>query len=444
MYYLNCKLLQSLPSILGMTEQSIGEEMGIDVRTYSKAKEGSCQCEMLVKLCNTFRIPLACFITTSKSPVVMYQQSDYVVPADSWSPVEWNYQVLATLFGGKDSKTGIARTKAAERLGFKSHAVFTYWSQSSGSCRIEHLLNLLNEFRLDASMFFTDPNSPLPMPEWMVKEEGPVLVDAINDRLKGYKQLQALNAENEQTIRSLRLENNRLRKEVLSLRTHGTPSPEKKGLLSESRVPYQTMQRGYVFNRQLWQSLPEMFDIPRMEFYERIKAHSKSLSDDYNIRIETLVRACNELRISISHFFLPKNEPVTVYDRGYYQVSINLFQPIESRMENAKYLYGRYSVYGFSIDDFRSQTGYGRDGFTSLSRDGYFSRVNTLTDICSTLNISPLIFFKDENRRKALYSQSQNEILLLNAIDMMKDIEKLRAQVRSFKKRLNEPDTDED
>lgn len=442
MYYLNCKLLQSLPSILEMTEQSISNEMGIDVRTYAKAKDGSCQCETLVKLCNTFRIPLACFLTTSRSPVIMLQRSDYVIPKENWKTIEWNHQVISTLFGGKESVTGIARTKAAERLGFKSHAVFQYWSQSPASCRIENLLSLVNEFKLDASMFFTDHNSPLPMPGWMAKEEAPALVNTINERLKGYKQLQAMNAENEQIVRSLRTENNRLRKEILSLRTHGKSSSSSAGLLSESRVTPQPIQRGYVFNRQLWQSLPELFDIPRMEFYDRIDTHSRSLSDDYNIRIETLVRACNELRISISHFFLPKNEPATVYDRGYYQVSINLFQPIQSQMENAKYLYGRYSIYGYSIDDFRSQTGFGRDGFYSLSRDGFFSRVNTLTDICNTLNISPLIFFKDDNRKKAVYSQSQNEHLLLNAIEMMKDIEKLRGQIRSLKKRLKDLDTD--
>ena len=79
-----------------------------------------------------------------------------------------------------------------------------------------------------------------------------------------------------------------------------------------------------------------------------------------------------------------------VHDRFFYQISERMFVPVELHMENVKYLFGRYSVIKTDKNDLYRLVGVWDTYFRKLTKgDDEFSRVMTLTDICTQFNISP-------------------------------------------------------
>ena len=105
-------------------------------------------------------------------------------------------------------------------------------------------------------------------------------------------------------------------------------------------------------------------------------------------------------------------------------------------MDNMKYLFGRYSATGFSTRDLNWQ-GIWHTRMSGMSKKGGTARVLTLCDICTTFNIPPYIFFKDENRKKAAYSQSLNERLILNSIEIEKELKTLRLEIKRLKNKTD-------
>ena len=439
MYYFNYKLLSRLPKILGITEKEICSSMGIFRRAYASIKQGKVTCETLVRFCNTYRISMSHILVTTENPKEMHLVSDYVVPRDEWKPIAWSTEICSSLFGRDNSLTGVTKQEALRRLGFSSTYLLDYWVKNPSALRMDTLINMLNEFKLDGAMFFKDDNLPISIPTWVNSDIH--IADLVSQRLDSVNQMHSQINEKEQTIRTLRAENNRLRKENLGMRVKSaTASGASNGRVGESPVAHATpfAERGYVFHRELWTRLPEMFHIGIAAYLKKAGITSRSIYSDCNIHTDDLIRVCNMLRISISHFFVPKSEVKVVYDRTYYEISPRLFRPIESRMDNMKYLFGRYGILDASVEDLGRISGVWNTGFVSMQNDGDRSRVFTLADICSRFNIPPWIFFHDENesRHKADYSQSQNERLLLNAIGMMKEIEELRTENRRLRKKL--------
>lgn len=438
MYYFNLELLKRLPVLMGIPRTEMSKRIGTSWMTYLEVEKGKLSCERLVYICNCFRIPLRHFLVLSPNPKQLNLASDYVLPVDQWKPVEWHNEVFFTLFGQKDSMTGISKAEAASRIGSTNSTIFNQWSQKSSSTRVESLLTVLNEFKLDASVLLKDPNMPIPVPEW--DPEG-YMADQIVSRLERMKELERSTMENESANRRLRRECERLQRENEALRkgqVQGTSSPAH-GVVSEMGMPvrFPLTPRGWKFNQELWDNLPDVLGVPVVEFSEVIGLTSVAYRNNTNVKLNWLVDVCNKYRISPSHFFLPKSEPSVVQDRIFYQISERMFVPVELHMENVKYLFGRYSVIKTDKNDLYRLVGVWDTYFRKLTKgDDEFSRVMTLTDICTQFNISPGVFFTDGNRNKAVYSQSNNEQLMLNAIEIMKEVEYLRGEVRKLKKKL--------
>lgn len=443
-YYFNLELLKRLPVLLGIPRTEMSKRIGTSWMTYLEVEKGKLSCERLVSICNLFRIPLRHFLVLNPNPKQLELASDYVLPEDQWKPIEWHNEVFFSLFGQKDSITGISKAEAASRIGTTNSTIFNQWGQKSSSIRVESLLTVLNEFKLDASVLLKDPNLPIPVPEWEL--EG-YIADQIVNRLEGMKELERMNAEKESANRRLRRECERLQRENEALRKGQTQavSAPKPGVLSEPNVVvrFPLMQRGWKFHLELWEKLPEILGIPIGEFCETHGMTNVSYRNNTNVKLSRLVAVCNMYRISPSHFFMPKSETPVVHDRFFYQISERMFVPVELRMENLKYLFGRYSVTKVPKDDLYRLVGVWDSNFRGLTKgDEDYGRVLTLLNICTQFNISPGVFFWDENRNKPVYSQSNNEELMLNAIEIMKEVEYLRKEVRKLKKRTDKEGDD--
>lgn len=435
MYFLNCRLIASLPSLMGTTVKDVIEELGVHRATFTKWSKGEISCSSLVQLCNTYRISVSSFIVLKENQELLGRFSDYTIPSDKWSKVEWHNEKLGTLFG-PGGLTGKTKTEGAKKLGFASYQIFDHWSKAESSIRVKDFLNLLNTFQIDASLFFTDSNNPIPLPAWEVGNKH--VVDIIADRLEGYRELERKLLEKEQEIRALRTSNERLKKENIQLREIQKGSPVVSSDYSLVAEPYarygaSVFRKGYEFHAHLWEKLPDLLGMTHKDFHQAVGLNNTGVYANKNILVDVLITACNLFHISITHFFIPKGEVAVVYDKDYYVISSRNFTPVESRMERMKYLFGRYSVIGVSREDLKKQK-VGPARFTSMADRNGVGRVLTLCDICSTFNISPMVFFKDENRRKANYAESRNELLLINAIQMAKEIRILTQENWKLKK----------
>ena len=423
MYYFNCRLMEQLPSILGKTVKAVTEEMGVHRDTFVRWCKGAIPCSSLVGLCNKYRISLSSFLILKESVDVSGRAADYVYPEETWKEVKWDSSPIGKVFG-TGGMTGISGIEAARRLGFASKQIFDRWRDSPDILRLNDLIRMMNEFKIDATMFFEDGNVPVPLPVW--EEDNRHIAEIVADRMKGYRQLQSLVVEKDKEIHALRVDKERLERELLVLKSMKSGE----GL----KQPSMFQEKGYSFHMELWERMHEFADMTRRDFCEAVGVSYNSSYNWKNIPVRTLVKACNMMRVSITHFFLPKGEAAVVHDSGYYVVSPRIFSPIEDRMDNMKYLFGRYSAAGFSIEDLEKQ-GIGRRGLDGMARIGGTARVFTLCDICTTFCIPPHIFFKDDNRKKAPHLQSTNERLILNAIEAMKELEELRAEIRKSKKK---------
>lgn len=436
MYRFDYSLIGRLPNLLRMNKGDVAKMLGTTTTSFSKWEKGDLPCESLVKICNTFRISLSHFLKVGSVPGRQGVASDYVIPANLWQPVEWHSEAAAKLFGSK-GLTGISKQDAADKLGQASLSVFDRWATHSTSLRMGKLIEMLNEFQIDASLFFRDPNHPIPLPAWEVGNKH--IAEIVAERMGKYRELERKNADKDETIRSLTVELERVKRENRSLRSklgEGGQTTVRSGIASESAVAYKNPfgERGYVFHHALWEALPGMFEMTAIDFCKEIGLGISAFYNYQNVHTDVLLKACNLLRISVTHFFVPKSEPLVVQERTFYQMSPRVFVPIESRVERMKYLFGRYSAVGYTWEELQRLSGIGRDAFRSMYNGvGDKSRVLTLVDICTQFNIPPSIFFQDDNRKKPTYSQSVNERLMLNAISMEMEIEKLRAKLRDDK-----------
>lgn len=438
MYYFNYRLMESLPGLLGTTKGGLAKEIGITHVTLARWNKGEIPCSALAKLCNLYRISLSSFLVIRENPEVTKCKPDYVFSQGLWSDVEWDSFPIGTLFG-PGSRTGVTRKEAAEHLGFSSGQIFDRWASTPDSLRINDFLRVLNEYKIDASLFFKDTNAPIALPAWKIGEKH--IADIVSERMKNYKELEVALSEAVSENRSLRLTNERLARENRLLRERkeiGKSASSASGLVRESSISYGNPfeDRGYVFHMDLWEKMYEIADMTKEEFCKAIGIDYRNSYTWKNVTIDTVVRACNMFHVSISHFFLPKSEVPVVHDAGYYIISPRLFIPIEDNMDNMKYLFGRYSATGFSTRDLNWQ-GIWHTRMSGMSKKGGTARVLTLCDICTTFNIPPYIFFKDENRKKAAYSQSLNERLILNSIEIEKELKALRLEIKRLKNKTD-------
>ena len=428
MYRFDCSLIGRLPGLMKKTIGEVAEMIGTNRQAFAKWTSGDIPCEALVRVCNTFRISLIHFIKVGSASSAKGVISDYVIPEGVWVPVEWHSEAAAKLFG-PGGLTGIGKQEAVDRLGLSARNTFDRWALHPSSPRMEKLIQLLNEFQVDASLFFKDSNIPLPVPVWVSNNH---IATIMAERLESYKDLERKNMEKDGIIRSLNAEVERLRRENRALRLKEVKDPASSprlGIFAESSAGYKSLlkERGYAFHSLLWEALPAMFEMTVSDFCSGIGLDRTSFYNQQNVHVDILIKACNLLRISATHFFVPKNEPLVVHERTYYQISSRIFVPIEGRMERMKFLFGRYSATGFTRDELHRHAGVGQDAFKAISEGiGEKFRVITLADICTKFNIPPYVFFEDGNRKKPVFSQTLNERLILNSVEMGRELEVLR------------------
>ena len=442
MYFFNFNLIKELPRLFGMSKLQMCKHCGLGVHTldYWSNGNGGMPVGQFVDFLNILHLSMADFLVPSQTPVLRRRKEDYVIPEEIWKPVEWKFERVAKLYG-PNSSTGVGSKKAlVESIGMKYPEAVVSWATERNSMKISVLVSLLNRFRLDARDFLVDGNRNIEIPVWETDARMPESdVDALDKALREVKALKAQVKDRDNLIANMTLEVGRLKRENDAFRSGRSVASESSfGFVAEEPLRYRPMigKRKYLFHKELWQSLPGLFDKGITEFRKEFGISNTAFYEN-NVKMDTLIRVCNELHVSITHFFPPEGEPLVVHHRDWYEISPRLFQPIESRMENLKYIF-RQDTFGFTLKQLTQQTGISFRGAEGITReDGKGRMVLTMLDICNSFSLPMSVFVHDPNdRKRPAYSVSQNETLIENCVKLAKALKMSREEVKALKARL--------
>ena len=393
-------------------------------------KDCNMSVEKFVAFLNFYHLSMADFLIVRPSVLIRKTKEDYIIPNEIWTPIEWKNEELAKTFGVGSITGELNRKALADSLGFGSNTILT-WITKKGAMKMSVLISLLNKYKIDANVFIKDLNKAIPVPKWEDNESIRKIGERMEEKEREKKMLSNQLKDRDSLIAQMRIEMDRLKNENEVLRKKSTLAVGTTGILSEPSSIYEALssKKRYVFHRELWERLPEVFEMTDVEFRNTFGLITADMNSG-NVKIDKLIKVCNSLRMSVWHFFPPAGEPLVVNHRSWYEISPHLFRPIEGRMENLKYIFKK-KTFGYTREQFESMTGIGRKGFRSLTKEGGKARmVLTLLNVCNTFNLPISVFVDDPNDRyKPAYSVSLNETLMSNCIEMAKELERLRSKL---------------
>lgn len=419
MYYFNVKLISELSRIMGNSLEDLSANAGFcRSRLYGWIRNPNMQVSEFVLFLNKYRFSMADFLVTQEDVPVSKNKDRYVTPIEIWHPIEWNPSRLLDVLKKNDANINSLDGLARE-LGVSSGRVVSKWIKKEDTMKMCTLLDILNKLHVDAKELITDRNKVIELPEW---EPMACKTEArLESVFKHSADMERQIKEKDRLIADLQQKIKDLRKEVSTLKTMVRSSA-----VAEQNMLYSPWKRkGYVFHSELWHKLPELFGMTKSDFCKLVGQHGTTFLRD-NVSISSLVRACNELRISVSHFFPREGEAKVVWDRGYYEISKNIFQPIEDRTEDLMIIL-KNKLFGINKSMYTKATGLSFYTIESFSSDktGTANMAVTLADICNKLGLSVGVFLYDPNEYKRSESFSAlNETMALNCVELYKELQK--------------------
>lgn len=453
MYYINWKLIEFLPQTLGTSYTAWAKMVGKTPACVGLwGKNRGMSVYDLVQTCNKFHMSISNFISdTEVFPTL--QKHEYIIQKEVFQPVVFRNEMIGEIYGSS-GMINISQYVFCKELGVPSKTVNS-WIRDIKVIRLATFIRIMNKFNLNINLFITDPNKMLPFTKpkiveifndefILMKEKNEKLIKGHEALMEENKMLHSVISQKDKLISSLAVKSKRMEEEIKAYKegTHlGQAGYEQAypGALSENNTPYKRKVRGYKFHYELLRSIPDLFEVYKADFLKKFSLkYSFFKEDSYNISIEKLIDICNYYRISIHHFFVPEYNMLLVRDREYYEINKTLFSPITSQLENIKFLFGRYSVLDIPFDKLKEKTNtIYRTYHGWMRKDGASTlRVMALIDICNKFNLSPSLFVEDPNKRNIpCYPESQNETLLLNCIEMKKQVVGLLEENKRLKKK---------
>lgn len=421
MYHFNQKLLCEIHQILGKTNTELSMDAGFGQRRMALwINSQSMSVPDFVKFLNKYRLSMADFLVTKEDNPVDWRKEAYVIPIEIWTPIVWHPQKITEIFSKPNAANVVDKTGLARVLGFADYTPIDRFVKT-GSMKLKVFIEMLNKLHLDAKDFIEDSNKVVPCPAWDMEAGFPLA--KINEALERQKRMQNTLKDKDRLIADLQTHIKELKKEVESLR-RALRSP----VAAESSYPRPFGRKEYTFNIDLWRALPEIFGLNPTEFCSMI-GMTRALFQLDNVNIDFVIRACNMFRMSITHFFPPKGEPVAVQYRSFYEISKNLFMPIEDRSENLEIILKKQTS-GITVKEFTKVTGFHREvvkNFTTKKSDKRSAL--GIVHICNKLGIPISVFIHDPNViGKASFSGTLNETLAENCIAMYKDLQKYKSK----------------
>ena len=96
----NCLLLNRLPDVLDISGAEIARRCGIKQQVFNRYtnNEVVLSVRLLIKICNSLRMPAHLFVSENNNHVIPEHESA-TVPLDCWQPIEWDMAAVERIFG---------------------------------------------------------------------------------------------------------------------------------------------------------------------------------------------------------------------------------------------------------------------------------------------------------------------------------------------------------
>lgn len=154
----NMPLFSRLSDVLDITGTEIARRCGLRQQVLSRytTNEIVVSVQILLKLCNTLRMPVYYFVAEDNNFVIPNRESA-TIPLDEWQPISWDYDAVERIFGdGKGQiqwKDVAVVMKASSQ---KPHERFALKRRF----KVTDFFVTCNAFNLSPFLFMIDPNRP--------------------------------------------------------------------------------------------------------------------------------------------------------------------------------------------------------------------------------------------------------------------------------------------
>lgn len=449
MYYINRKLISLIPTIFNISMKKWGDVTGKTPVTVRGWMDGSSiSVYDLITTCNWLKISISHFITIEENPTIK-GKDEYIIAKESFQHIQFHNEMIGEIYGN-GGIIDISKTEFSTKMGVNTTYV-DIWIRDPKKMRLSILIKMMNIFQLDIRRFIEDPNRIIELPAFGMKGNSSINLNQMilqlsnekNNLQEDNKKLTQINDKKEKliaslssSIKSLKEENKTYKKAVERIGISSTE--DYAGMVSEKEMPYGRIRKSIKFHYELLKSMPEIFDMSKLEFSKMFSlSYEYIYKDEYNINIQKLISICNYFRISIFHFFIPGYELPIIKERGFYEIPKNRFVPINSTLDNLNLIIGRYSILNISFADVKDK--YNKSIYNRWLRkdDTNTFKASSIISICNDFDISPALFLNDVNKKNISgYSVSRNETLLLNCIEMKKKVIELSQENKRLKEKI--------
>lgn len=449
MYYVNWKLIGMIPEIFNVSLREWAKIVGktaMSVREWRNRKGISVY--DLVLTCNWLKVSIANFITTEEEPLIK-RKDEYLIAKDSFQEIIFHNEMIGEIYGN-GGIVEINKSNFAYKIGVAPNYVDT-WIRDPAKIRLTTIIKIMNIFRLNIRQFIEDTNKIIEIPIWD-KSDNPSsefnrIIEKLSLQNKNYQEenekLKLINERQDRimlsmssSIEKLEVENRTYKELAENIKL--THNDSYSTILAEDEIPYQKKSGKIKFDYKLLYSLPQMFGFSKLDFANRFSLSRRFVyNEESDITINKLICICNELHISIFHFWIPEHNNFEIRERSFYEIPAERFVQIKSKMENLKFIFGKYSIFNISLNEVETIKSYASYNRWAMQDKNSTFKVTSMTSICNEFNISPSLFIYDENRKEIpFYIVPQNEKLILHCIDMKKEIVKLTMKNIKLKSKL--------
>lgn len=197
-YSLNSDNLSKLAKFLGVSASSIYEALGMPVSTgHERFKAGNLTCAQIIKISNTYKVPLRCFIMVDGDGCELERVED-------WDPIHDSLYLFPDIVQMDRSVVDVINTLGISTATWFRHADPPM--QFAEKTLMRDFLKWCDTLEVNAGTFLGDDNAGIPMVEEYT------VTPQIGDLLRHYRKVVRENTQ-------LKRDNNRFRQVINALRS---------------------------------------------------------------------------------------------------------------------------------------------------------------------------------------------------------------------------------
>ena len=195
----------------------------------------------------------------------------------------------------------------------------------------------------------------------------------------------------------------------------------------------------YHFNELLFRNLPSLLGMTQiglsLEVFRNRHTYIQRLGQIDRLLVEDLIKVCNSLHISISHFITTSSDLTYIRDRSIYVTDASSFSPVSFDKQKLTRMYGKRSLSGgMTRDAVAAEIGISPSMFSNwINQKECTMKLSVLVRMCNRFGVNMGEFISDPNIPLPL-NDSVSEVATPAARRAMEELTELRKMVTEYRK----------